>query len=69
MKKFAVIFAIVMTLVIMFSFAACKKTATCGLCGETKTSNFHKVTEGGESVELCDDCYQLYKAAKEAFGG
>ncbi len=61
MKKFVKIMAIVMALVILFSFAACKKKFTCDICGETKVSHVHKEKIFGQKVEICDECYKELK--------
>jgi ribosome-binding protein aMBF1 (putative translation factor) len=51
-----------MTLVILFSFAACKRKITCDVCGETKVTKVHKIEIEGEKGEVCDECYKELKA-------
>ena len=52
MKKFVKILAIVMTLVILFSFAACKRKIKCEMCGETKTTHVHTIKEDGKKYKV-----------------
>ena len=67
MKKFVKILAIVMTLVILFSFTACKVKFKCEGCDRTVKSKVYRVDidEDGKKEKICEDCYHLYKL----FGG
>ena len=65
MKKLICILLLVVVLASLFT--ACGKF-DCDLCGEEKTGKKHKEELYGESVVICDDCYDALETLANAFG-
>lgn len=63
MKK---LFALLLIVLLTFSFFACGSKGECEACGET--ASLKKLTVMGESAMLCGDCYSYAKATADYFG-
>lgn len=63
-----IIAIVLFALMICACFASCAKEFTCDMCGQTVKSKEHKEEIMGETISMCDSCYDGWKALGSLLG-
>ncbi|MDE7298094.1 MAG: hypothetical protein K2N94_04605 [Lachnospiraceae bacterium] len=58
--------AVLLVTVSLLSLAGCGKFK-CDMCGEEKSGKKHEQTVLGETLTICDDCYETVKGVVDLF--
>ena len=59
MKKTVRLLLAALMLVLALGLTACgSKSFKCDLCGEEKTGKQYETKSGGQTVTVCEDCYE-----------